>query len=70
MARTQFAVLGVLVAITAAAAAWMLTAPGEAANAPLSVTAKPGEWRYLNADPLSTRYFAARSDHQGQFQDP
>lgn len=22
----------------------------------LSVTAKPGEWRYLNADPLSTRY--------------
>jgi quinoprotein glucose dehydrogenase len=56
MARLRFAVLSSLVAIPLAVVAWAFTAPGEAANVSLSVTAKPGEWRYLNADPLSTRY--------------
>ena len=55
MARNRFTIFGLLIAIAAAAGVWTL-APGEAANTPLSVTAKPGEWRYLNADPLNTRY--------------
>ena len=55
MARSRFTVLASLLAIPFAIAAWTLLAQSREA-APLSVTAKPGEWRYLNADPLSTRY--------------
>src|SRR5207249_8245147 len=36
--------------------AWTLPARSQAAKAASSVTAKPGEWRYLNGDSLSTRY--------------
>ena len=56
MARSRFTVLGSLIAISLALFAWTLPAPSKQPNASLSVTAKPGEWRYLNADPLSTRY--------------
>jgi quinoprotein glucose dehydrogenase len=35
--------------------AWTLSAPSQT-DGPLSVIPKPGEWRYLNADPQSTRY--------------
>src|SRR5262249_27060311 len=33
-----------------------LPARGQEAKVGPSVTAKPGEWRYLNSDPMSTRY--------------
>ena len=43
-------------ALPLAVVAGLLPTQGQGqSNAP-SVTAKPGEWRYLNADPLSTRY--------------
>jgi quinoprotein glucose dehydrogenase len=32
------------------------TVRGEEVKAELSVAAQPGEWRYLNSDPMSTRY--------------
>src|SRR5436189_1628520 len=36
--------------------AWTLPARSQAANAAPSIAARPGEWRYLNSDPQSTRY--------------
>src|SRR5262245_12272346 len=44
------------VALPLALAAASLPVQGQGQNNAPSVTAKPGEWRYLNADPLSTRY--------------
>jgi quinoprotein glucose dehydrogenase len=52
--RAQFTVLSTLFA-SVAIIAWTPPAPTQP-NGTLPVTAKPGEWRYLNADPLSTRY--------------
>ena len=52
--RAEFTVLSTLFA-SVAIIAWTPLAPTQT-NGTLSVTAKPGEWRYLNADPLSTRY--------------
>ena len=54
MMRVWFAVLSTLI-MTVVILAWTLAAPSQT-NGALSVTAKPGEWRYLNADPQSTRY--------------
>ena len=54
MMRVRFAVLNTLIT-TVVLLAWTLAAPSQT-NGALSVTAKPGEWRYLNADPQSTRY--------------
>ena len=54
MMRVWFAVLSTLI-MTVVILAWTLAAPSQT-NGALSVNAKPGEWRYLNADPLSTRY--------------
>jgi quinoprotein glucose dehydrogenase len=48
----RFATLAILVL----AAGATVTAPVEEAKAQPSVTAKPGEWRYLNSDPGATRY--------------
>jgi quinoprotein glucose dehydrogenase len=56
MARSRVTVLGSLIAMPLAMLAYALAAPSGAPNAALSVTAKPGEWRYLNSDPLATRY--------------
>jgi hypothetical protein len=39
------------------------------AKADLSVAAKPGEWRYLNSDPLSTRYSALDQINRDNFKD-
>ena len=50
--RAEFTVLSTLFA-SVAIIAWAAPAP---TNGTLPVTANPGEWRYLNADPLSTRY--------------
>jgi glucose dehydrogenase len=52
--RAQFTVLSTLFA-SVAIIAWTPPAPTQP-NGTFPVTAKPGEWRYLNADPLSTRY--------------
>src|SRR6185503_11348312 len=35
----------------------------------LSVTAKPGEWRYLNSDPMSTRYSPLDQINKDNFKD-
>jgi len=43
-------------ALPLAVVAGLLPVQGQGQSNALSVTAKPGEWRYLNADPLSTRY--------------
>src|SRR5262245_57746637 len=57
MMRSRFAVLGIVAAIPVTFALWALSAHSQETNAAaLSTTAKPGEWRHLNADPLSTRY--------------
>src|SRR5205823_1639117 len=40
-----------------------------AQNAPPSVAAKPGEWRYLNSDPLSTRYSPLDQINKDNFKD-
>ena len=48
----RFATLATLVL----AAGATVLAPVEEAKAQPSVTAKPGEWRYLNSDPGATRY--------------
>ena len=55
MVGERFAVLSTLIMIPVAILAWTLPARSQT-NGALSVTAKPGEWRYLNADPQSTRY--------------
>jgi len=47
--------LGIAGAIAVAIGAAFASAPA-ATNAKPSVTAKPGEWRWLNSDPQSTRY--------------
>ena len=39
------------------------------ANAQVSVTAKPGEWRYLNSDPQASRYSPLDQINAGNFKD-
>ena len=56
MARLRFTILGALICIPFAVVAVTLPVRSQAPNAALSVIAKPGEWRYLNSDPPSTRY--------------
>jgi len=56
MARSRFTVLGSCIAIALAILVCTLPAPSREASAALSVTARPGEWRYLNSDPQATRY--------------
>jgi quinoprotein glucose dehydrogenase len=40
-----------------------------AGSAELSVTAKPGEWRYLNSDPMATRYSPLDQINKDNFKD-
>jgi len=56
MTPSRFAVLISLICIPFAIVASTLPARSQEAGAGLSVTAKPGEWRFLNGDPQSTRY--------------
>ena len=56
MTRYGFIPLASLACAAIAIALPAITANSQSQDAALSVTAKPGEWRYLNADPLSTRY--------------
>src|SRR5438093_5119096 len=49
-------VIALLLSIAFALLAWALPARSQTTNAAPSVLAKPGGWRYLNSDPLATRY--------------
>src|SRR5712671_1423141 len=69
MARSRVTVLGSLIAIPLAMLAYALAAPSETPKTALSVTAKPGEWRYLNSDPLATRYSALDQINKDNFKD-
>jgi quinoprotein glucose dehydrogenase len=68
MARSRSTLSPVLIALFAAAA-WTLAAHSQNAKGELSVTAKPGEWRYLNSDPLSTRYSSLDQINGSNFKD-
>src|SRR5262249_48323730 len=56
MTRSRLTFLSSLIFAVLAGMAGTLPVRGQEAKAGLSVTAKPGEWRYLNSDPMSTRY--------------
>jgi len=58
-----------LLSITFAVLAWALPAQSQARTAAPSVAAKPGEWRYLNSDPLSTRYSPLDQINKDNFKD-
>src|SRR5438093_3622133 len=58
-----------LLSITFALLAWALPARSQARTAAPSVAAKPGEWRYLNSDPLSTRYSRLDQINKDNFKD-
>src|SRR5262245_1416443 len=48
---------------------WVLPVQSQQPSAQPSVTAKPGEWRYLNADPMSTRYAPLDQINKDNFKD-
>src|SRR5215470_6767421 len=51
------------------ATAGTLPVQGQESQAGISVTAKPGEWRYLNGDPMSTRYSPLDQIDKDNFKD-
>src|SRR5580692_2673541 len=57
--------LGLILAVVVASP----PARSQDAKPPPSVAAKPGEWRYLNADPLSTRYAPLDQIDKNNFKD-
>jgi quinoprotein glucose dehydrogenase len=69
MARSRFMFLSSLTLILFVTAAWHQPARSQEAKAGLSVTPKPGEWRYLNSDPLSTRYSPLAQIDKDNFKD-
>jgi len=69
MAGSRFTFPSCLGLILAVAVASAPPARSQDAKAPPSVAAKPGEWRYLNGDPLSTRYASLDQIDRGNFKD-
>src|SRR4249919_1106666 len=69
MARSRFTFLSSLILIVFVFVAWTPPARSQEAKADLSVTAKPGEWRHLNSDPLSTRYSPLDQINKDNFKD-
>jgi quinoprotein glucose dehydrogenase len=69
MAGSKATVLRSVIAISSAILAWAHPAQSVEQNATLSVTAKPGEWRYLNGDPLATRYSPLDQIDRDNFKD-
>jgi quinoprotein glucose dehydrogenase len=69
MARSQRTVLSFLISIPLAILTFALTARSEVPNAALSVTAGADEWRYLNSDPLATRYSPLDQINKDNFKD-
>jgi len=67
MTPSRFAVLISLICIPFAIVASTLPARSQEAGAGLSVTAKPGEWRFLNGDPQSTRYSSLGQINRANF---
>ena len=49
--------------------AFVFPARSQAPNVVPSVAAKPGEWRYLNSDPLATRYSPLDQINKDNFKD-
>ena len=68
LTRSRLTLLGALATIPVAMVAWTFAAQSQT-NTALSVTAKPGEWRYLNSDPLSTRYSPLDQINRNNFKD-
>src|SRR5216117_4136519 len=62
-------VIALLLSIAFALLAWALPARSQTTNAAPSVLAKPGEWRYLNSDPLATRYSPLDQIDKDNFKD-
>jgi quinoprotein glucose dehydrogenase len=67
MTPSRFAVLISLIWTPFAIVAWTLPTRSQEAGAGLSVTAKPGEWRFLNGDPQSTRYSSLGQINRANF---
>ncbi len=68
MARRRFAILNSFLGLFVIAAS-ALPARSQQAQAELSIAAKPGEWRYLNSDPQSTRYSPLDQINKDNFKD-
>jgi quinate dehydrogenase (quinone) len=77
MARSRLGFAGSLIFVLFVLVAWTLPARSQEANAvgnavakaEPSIAAKPGEWRYLNGDPLSTRYAPLDQIDKDNFKD-
>src|SRR5712672_877093 len=69
MARSRCAFLSSLTLILFVSMVEPLSVRGQVAKVELSVTAKPGEWRYLNSDPMSTRYSSLDQINKDNFKD-
>jgi glucose dehydrogenase len=69
MARSRFTFLSSLILVLFVAMVGTLPVRGQEAKAKPSVTAKPGEWRYLNSDPMSTRYSPLDQIDKDNFKD-
>jgi quinoprotein glucose dehydrogenase len=69
MVRSRWSFLNPSILIPFVIVAWTLPAQSQEARAELSVTPKPGEWRYLNSDPLSTRYSPLDQINRDNFKD-
>ena len=69
MARSRFTFLSSLILVLLVAIGGTLRARGQEVKVGPAVTAKPGEWRYLNSDPMSTRYSPLDQIDKDNFKD-
>jgi quinoprotein glucose dehydrogenase len=69
MVRSRSKFLSAFTLILFAVVAWTPPARSQEGKAEPSVAAKPGEWRYLNSDPLSTRYSPLDQINRDNFKD-
>jgi quinoprotein glucose dehydrogenase len=69
MARSLGAFLSFLTLILLVTMVETLSVWGQVSKSELSVAAKPGEWRYLNSDPMSTRYAPLDQIDKDNFKD-
>jgi len=69
MARSRFVLVSFLTLLPFVIAVGVLPAQSQAPKAAPSIAAKPGEWRYLNHDPLSTRYSPLDQINKDNFKD-
>src|SRR5262249_40735171 len=69
MTRSRSTFLSSLTLVLLVAIGGTLPARGQEVKVGPSVTAKPGEWRYLNSDPMSTRYSPLDQIDKDNFKD-